>query len=58
MVKGETKAFIIGGTLIILIWFLYINYTYMMPEQGGSCIEEMQKCKESSKSVYTHFGGI
>jgi hypothetical protein len=57
-VKSETKGFIVGGILILFIWFLYINYTYMMPEQGGDCIEEMQKCKESSKSVYTHFEGM
>ena len=56
--KSETKGFIVGGILILFIWFLYINYTYMMPEQVGDCIEEMQKCKESSKSVYTHFGGM
>jgi hypothetical protein len=57
-VKSETKGFIVGGILVLLMWFLYINYTYMMPEQGGNCIEEMQKCKESSKSIYTHFGGM
>jgi len=55
MVKTETKAFIIGGLLIILIWFLYINYTYLTPEQGGSCIEEMENC---GRSVYSYFGGI
>jgi len=56
-IKSETKVFIIGGLLIMLIWFLYINYTYLTPEHAGSCIEEMQNCKESTKSVYTHFGG-
>jgi len=39
----------------MLVWFLYINYTYMTPEHGNNCVEEMKECK---KSVYTHFGGI
>ena len=56
--KTETKAFIIGGLLIMLVWFLYINFTYLSLEQGGNCIEGMQQCKESSNSVYTHFGGM
>ena len=56
--RSETKAFIVGAILIVLVWFLYINYTYSIPEQGGDCIEEMQKCKESSNSVYSHFGGV
>ena len=42
----------------MLAWFLYINYTYSIPERGVDCIEEMQKCKESSNSVYTYFGGM
>ena len=58
MVKSETKAFIVGGLLIMLFWFIFVNFTYLSPEQGGNCIEEMQECKESSKSVYTHFGGM
>ena len=56
--KSETKAFIFGGILILSFWLLYINFTYLSPEQGGNCIEEMQKCKESSKSIYTFFGGM
>ena len=53
--KSETKAFIIGGLLIMLFWFIFVNFTYLSPEQGGNCIEEMKECK---KSVYTNFGGM
>ena len=53
--KTETKAFIVGGLLIMLVWFLYINFIYLSPEQGGNCVEETENCRNS---VYTHFGGM
>ena len=62
--KSETKAFIIGGLIILLIWGLYINYIYeqsvdddMGTERNCSMMPPVAATKNCHNGVSTNFGG-
>ena len=60
--RSETKAFIIGGLLILLIWCLYINFIYVdhIPEvmKEEICIERFIAATKTCNTIYTNFGGM
>ena len=57
--RSETKAFIIGGLLILLIWCLYINFIYVgvVDMDMDVCKEHMNASTKICNGIYTNFGG-
>mgnify|MGYP003147685861 FL=1 len=62
--RSETKAFLVGGLIILLAWGLYINYIYgqsvdndMDTERSCSLMPPIAGTKNCNNEVYTNFGG-
>ena len=57
--RSETKGFLIGGLLILLIWCLYINFIYVdaVGMDMDVCREHMNASTKICNGVYTNFGG-
>ena len=57
--RSETKAFLVGGLLIVAIWCLYINFIYMdyVDIDMDVCREHMDASTKICNGVYTNFGG-